>query len=95
MFGQLFEERLGRQLLDVEDAALLPAGRCPQSLEHHHGAHNGRHAGGVGNRLRADFLVGLGVIANIPNDVAFLLALADTFEHNADRGFAGVVLSQR
>src|SRR5687768_16266789 len=47
------EEGVGVELLHVEDALAAPL-----AGQHHLGAHRGRHAGGVGDRLRLHFVVG-------------------------------------
>ena len=69
--ANLLHERIGIELLDVEDALTLPS-----AGEDHLGAQHGGHARGVGDCLCADFLEALGVIAVVPHIVgAFLPSL--------------------
>src|ERR1700704_7213041 len=64
------EERIRIHLLHVEHAGALP-----HAGHHHRGAGHGRDAGGVRHRLGADLAVGLGVVADVVDEVALALAV--------------------
>ena len=67
---QFLHERIGIELLHVEDARPVPI-----LFEHQHRPDHGRDAGGVGYRLGLYFLKGLGMIADIVGIALLLLSV--------------------
>lgn len=84
MDGQGGHEGIGIELFHVEDPLAAPL-----SGQHHLGADHGWYAGGVGNGLRADLLVALGMIADIVDQEVLFPAVLDSLSQAADAGAAG------
>src|SRR5882724_8098536 len=88
--GHVGEEWIGIELFHVEYAGALP-----RAAHHHRRAGHRWHAGRVRHRLRAHFLVRLGVVADVVDEVALALAVLDAFAQTADRCLAGVARGER
>ena len=89
LFVELLHERIGVELLDIEDARL-----APESLAEHHRTNHCRNTSGIAYTLHTRFHIGILVLAVIIYIIGVLLAVFESADTAADRGFALVVLAQ-
>ena len=86
----IFQEGLGRELFDIEHAV-----SGPFAAEEHRRTGDRWHARRIGNGLRRDFLVGLGMVTDIVQHLRHRLSILGAARDDANGGLAGIAFGQR